>query len=94
MKSQEAKELGQLAGQQLRQVTGVVHGAHTTITGAVHGALRRALGPMVNPVLQTIDTFTGGVYAVTGLGLDGASGRWNRCWKTTSGTRRGAPQHS
>lgn len=73
MKSQEAKELGQLAGQQLRQVTGVVHGAHKTITGTVHGALRRALGPSVNPVLQTIDTVTGGVYAVTGLGLDGAS---------------------
>lgn len=73
MKSDEARDLGRAAGPVLRQLTGLVRGAHFAISDTVNDTLTRALGPSVRPIRAVSDAATAGVYATVGLALDAGS---------------------
>lgn len=73
MKSQEAVDLGRLAGTELRHATSLVRGAHSAISDTVHDALRVGLGPVATPVQVAHDAVAGLAYAATGLGVDVAA---------------------
>src|SRR3954464_7104148 len=70
----EYREAGDLSGELLEELTGLVHGVHSALAGRVF----RYVGPPAAPLPVAHDTIAGGVYGAlkaAGTGLAKATGR-------------------